>query len=55
MGIALVSASSVIFFKQSYDFYAVTGILLIVSGTLVISFKSSAVLQCYGNMNRGLQ
>lgn len=45
MGIALVTAASVVFFKQTFDFYAIAGILMIISGTLIITLKSSVVIQ----------
>ncbi|GLR71694.1 DMT family transporter [Agaribacter marinus] len=45
MGIALVSITSVIIFKQSFDIYALVGILLIVCGTILITSKSSMVFQ----------
>jgi small multidrug resistance pump len=45
MGIALITAASVVFYKQVFDYYAVAGIVMIVSGTLLITLKSSVVLQ----------
>ena len=45
MGIALITAASVILWKQTFDFYAAMGIILIVSGTLLITSKSAVVFQ----------
>ena len=45
MRIALITAASVIFWKQTFDFYAVLGIMLIISGTLLITSKSAVVFQ----------
>ncbi|MEC8785779.1 MAG: hypothetical protein VXX33_04515 [Pseudomonadota bacterium] len=45
MGIALITAASVVFWKQTFDIYAVLGIMLIISGTLLITSKSAVVFQ----------
>ncbi|WDT85279.1 DMT family transporter [Alteromonas sp. 009811495] len=45
MGIALITAASVVFWKQTFDIYAVLGIILIISGTLLITSKSAVVFQ----------
>ena len=45
MGIALITAASVVFGKQTFDIYAVLGIMLIISGTLLITSKSAVVFQ----------
>lgn len=45
MGIALITAASVVFWKQTFDIYAVLGIMLIISGTLLITSKSTVVFQ----------
>lgn len=45
VGIALVSVASVILWKQTFDIYAIVGILMIVSGTLLITSKSAVVFQ----------
>lgn len=45
MGIALICAASVFFWQQTFDFYAFSGILLILLGTALITLKSSVVLQ----------
>ncbi|WP_421132281.1 DMT family transporter [Alteromonas sp. A079] len=45
MGIALITAASVVFWKQTFDMYAIVGIMLIVSGTIIITSKSAVVFQ----------
>jgi len=45
MGIALVTACSVILWKQTLDIHAVVGIVLIFAGTLLITGKSAVVFQ----------
>jgi len=35
----------VVFWKQTFDIYAVLGIMLIISGTLLITSKSAVVFQ----------
>ena len=45
MGMALITAASVVFWKQTFDIYAVLGIILIISGTLLITSKSAVVFQ----------
>ncbi|NMH61516.1 DMT family transporter [Alteromonas ponticola] len=45
MGIALICAASVFWYKQTFDFYAIAGIVLIISGTLLITSKSAVVIQ----------
>ena len=45
MGIALITAASVVFWKQTFDIYAVLGIIIIISGTLLITSKSAVVFQ----------
>jgi len=45
MAIALITAASVVFWKQTFDIYAVLGIMLIISGTLLITSKSAVVFQ----------
>ena len=44
-GIALISIASAIIWKQSYDIYGVAGILLIGAGVVLITMKSSVVIQ----------
>ena len=45
VGIALVCIASVLIWQQRFDFYALSGILLIVAGTLLITAKSNVVMQ----------
>ena len=45
MGIALITVASVVFWKQTFDIYAVLGIMLIISGTILITSKSTVVFQ----------
>lgn len=45
VGIALVCIASVLIRQQRFDLYAVAGITLIATGTLLITVKSSVVLQ----------
>ncbi|HEX7764216.1 MAG TPA: multidrug efflux SMR transporter [Cellvibrio sp.] len=45
VGIALVCIASVFFWQQKFDMYALTGVLLIVVGTGLITLKSNVVLQ----------
>lgn len=45
VGIALVCIASVLIWQQRFDLYAVAGITLIAAGTLLITVKSSVVLQ----------
>lgn len=45
VGIALVCAASVLIWQQKFDTYAVIGIALIFAGTLLITAKSSVVIQ----------
>ncbi|WP_334064567.1 DMT family transporter [Alteromonas genovensis] len=45
LGIALITAASVVFYKQTFDMFAVIGIILIVSGTVLITSKSAVVFQ----------
>jgi small multidrug resistance pump len=43
-GIALVCIISVLLWQQKFDVYALTGVALIVSGTVLITLKSSVVI-----------
>jgi small multidrug resistance pump len=45
MGIATITALSVVFYKQTMDIYAMCGVLMIVTGTLLITTKSAVVFQ----------
>ena len=45
VGIALVCVASVFIWQQKFDIYALTGVLLIVVGTGLITLKSNVVLQ----------
>lgn len=45
VGIALVCIASVFIWQQKFDIYALTGVLLIVVGTGLITLKSNVVLQ----------
>ena len=45
VGIALVCVASVLLWSQKLDFYAVSGIALIIVGTILIPFKSSSSIQ----------
>lgn len=45
MGIAPIVTASVIFWEQKFDFYSVLGIVLILSGSLLITTKSTVVFQ----------
>lgn len=45
LGIALITALSVVFWDQKFDVYAVTGICLILCGTLLITTQSNVVFQ----------
>jgi small multidrug resistance pump len=45
MGIATITALSVVFYKQTMDLYAVCGVLMILGGTLLITTKSAVVFQ----------
>ena len=45
MGIALIVTASVVFWNQKFDTYAVAGIVLILSGTLLMTSKSAVVFQ----------
>lgn len=45
MGIATITALSVVFYKQTMDMYAMCGVLMIVMGTLLITTKSAVVFQ----------
>lgn len=45
LGIALVCIASVVIWQQTFDYYALAGIGLIVLGCILISVKSSTVLQ----------
>lgn len=45
VGIALVCMASVFIWQQKFDIYALTGVLLIVVGTGLITLKSNVVLQ----------
>ncbi len=43
LGIVLTAIISVVIFKQKLDFYAILGIVLIVSGVVVMNFLSKSV------------
>ena len=45
VGIALVCVASVLIWQQKFDVYAIAGITLIAIGTVLITAKSSVVLQ----------
>lgn len=45
VGIALVCIASILFWQQKFDAYALTGVVLIIIGTGLITLKSSVVLQ----------
>ena len=45
VGIALVCIASVFLWQQKFDIYAISGILLILAGTLLITAKSNVLLQ----------
>jgi len=45
VGIALVCIASIFFWQQKFDSYALFGIILIVTGTRLITLKSSVVMQ----------
>jgi small multidrug resistance pump len=45
VGIALVCIASVYIWQQKFDVYALSGIALILAGTLLITVKSSVVIQ----------
>jgi len=45
VGIALVCIASVLIWQQQFDIFAISGILLIVVGTLLITMKSGVALQ----------
>jgi len=45
VGIALVCAASVLIWGQKFDAYAVVGISLIFFGTILITAKSSVIIQ----------
>ncbi|MEM8498041.1 MAG: SMR family transporter [Pseudomonadota bacterium] len=45
VGIALVCAASVLIWHQKFDTYAILGIALIFAGTILITAKSSVVIQ----------
>jgi small multidrug resistance pump len=45
VGIALVCIASVMFWQQKFDVYALTGVLLIILGTALITLKSNVVMQ----------
>ena len=45
VGIALVCIASVMFWQQKFDIYALTGVLLIILGTALITLKSNVVMQ----------
>jgi len=45
VGIALVCAASILIWQQKFDAYAISGIALIFLGSLLITTKSSVVMQ----------
>jgi len=45
VGIALVCIASVLIWQQKFDIYAISGVLLIVVGTLLITVKSGVAIQ----------
>jgi small multidrug resistance pump len=45
VGISLVCVASVIIWQQKFDVYALVGIVLIAVGTMLITAKSSVVMQ----------
>ncbi|SET22601.1 DMT family transporter [Thalassotalea agarivorans] len=45
VGIALVCIASVLIWQQKFDVFAISGVLLIVMGTLLITVKSSVAIQ----------
>ncbi len=45
VGIALVCIASVFLWQQKFDVYALSGVLLIVAGTALITLKSNVVMQ----------
>ena len=45
VGIALVCTASALIWQQQFDLYAALGILMIFAGTIVITLKSSVIIQ----------
>ena len=45
VGIALVCIASVLVWQKKFDIYAILSVLLIVAGTVLITLKSSVVMQ----------
>ena len=45
LGIALITLASIVLWKQKFDIYALSGMVMIVTGTLLITSKSAVVFQ----------